>query len=244
VGFGRLEEEKLGYFQRNVARLQYATFRKQGFFIGSGVIEAGCKTVIGARCKQSGMFWGVPGATNVLGQSMTRPRVKKANSYQLLEEGVTSVVAMSHSVLVETARRFVQAFYGELAHGARVGRAMLAGQRALHDNTCRGKILCAGDLRLHDWFVPVIYQEEHAPQLITKIPAKDVQHLEARKRQLNLGDLPDEPPHKFPGRSRELLALERLLHRQPWAVVGGTGGQGKTTLAAALARWLTRTCRS
>jgi hypothetical protein len=65
---GRLEvvQEKLGYFQRNVARMQYATFRKQGFFIGSGVIEAGCKPVVGARCKQSGMFRGVPGATNVL----------------------------------------------------------------------------------------------------------------------------------------------------------------------------------
>jgi hypothetical protein len=30
------------------------------------VIEAGCKTVIGSRCKQSGMFWGEPGAENVL----------------------------------------------------------------------------------------------------------------------------------------------------------------------------------
>jgi hypothetical protein len=30
------------------------------------VIEAGCKTLIGARCKQSGMFWGEPGAENVL----------------------------------------------------------------------------------------------------------------------------------------------------------------------------------
>jgi hypothetical protein len=162
---------------------------------------------------------------------------------RLLEEGVTSVVAMSHSVLVETARRFVQAFYGELAHGARVGRAMLAGQRALHDDTYRGKIMGAGDLRLQDWFVPVIYQEEHDPQLITKIPGREVQHLEARKRRLSLGALPDEPPHKFQGRSRELLALERLLHRQPWAVVRGTGGQGKTTLAAELARWLTRTAR-
>ncbi|MEE8292718.1 MAG: CHAT domain-containing protein, partial [Candidatus Tectomicrobia bacterium] len=45
---------------------------------------------------------------------------------KLLEEGVTSVVAMSHSVLVETARRFVQAFYEGLAQGARVGQAMLA----------------------------------------------------------------------------------------------------------------------
>src|ERR1017187_3027050 len=46
--------------------MQYGTFRRQGFFIGSGVIEAGCKTVIGSRCKQSGMFWGEPGAENVL----------------------------------------------------------------------------------------------------------------------------------------------------------------------------------
>ena len=59
-------EKELGYFLNNIARMQYGTFRRKGFFIGSGVIEAGCKTVIGARCKQSGMFWGEPGAQNVL----------------------------------------------------------------------------------------------------------------------------------------------------------------------------------
>lgn len=59
-------EKELGYFVSNVARMQYGTFRRQGFFIGSGVVEAGCKTVIGARCKQSGMFWGKPGAEHVL----------------------------------------------------------------------------------------------------------------------------------------------------------------------------------
>jgi hypothetical protein len=59
-------EKELGYFINNVERMQYGTFRRQGFFIGSGVVEAGCKTVIGARCKQSGMFWGKPGAENIL----------------------------------------------------------------------------------------------------------------------------------------------------------------------------------
>lgn len=59
-------EKELGYFVNNVARMQYGTFRRKGYFIGSGVIEAGCKTVIGSRCKQSGMFWGEPGAENVL----------------------------------------------------------------------------------------------------------------------------------------------------------------------------------
>ncbi len=59
-------EKELGYFVNNVGRMQYGTYRSQGFFIGSGVIEAGCKTIIGSRCKQSGMFWGKPGAQNVL----------------------------------------------------------------------------------------------------------------------------------------------------------------------------------
>jgi hypothetical protein len=38
----------------------------QGWFIGSGVVEAGCKNVVGKRLKQSGMFWSEPGATCVL----------------------------------------------------------------------------------------------------------------------------------------------------------------------------------
>lgn len=59
-------EKELGYFANNVKRMQYGTFRRHGFFIGSGVVEAGCKTVIGSRCKQSGMFWGKPGAENIL----------------------------------------------------------------------------------------------------------------------------------------------------------------------------------
>jgi hypothetical protein len=59
-------EGALGYFERNIQRMQYGTFRENGWFIGSGVVEAGCKTVIGARCKQSGMFWSEPGAENVL----------------------------------------------------------------------------------------------------------------------------------------------------------------------------------
>lgn len=162
---------------------------------------------------------------------------------RLLEEGVTSVVAMSHSVLVETARRFVQAFYAELAKGARVGRAMLAGQQALFADPRRGKVLGLGELQLQDWFVPVLYQEEQDPQLVTKLPPQQVRHLAERERKLSLGALLEPPPHRFQGRSRELLALERLLHREPWAVVRGTGGQGKTTLAVELARWLARTGR-
>jgi hypothetical protein len=54
------------YFQRNAERMRYPKFRRQHLFVGSGVIEAGCKTVIGARLKQSGMFWTVRGANAIL----------------------------------------------------------------------------------------------------------------------------------------------------------------------------------
>ena len=54
------------YFEKNARRMRYPEFRRQHLFVGSGVIEAGCKTVIGSRCKQSGMFWTVRGANAIL----------------------------------------------------------------------------------------------------------------------------------------------------------------------------------
>ncbi len=176
-------------------------------------------------------------------QSATQENPTASVAAKLLEEGVTSVVAMSHSVLVETARRFVKAFYEELARGALVGQAMLAGQKELIGDTYRGKILGAGELHLHDWFVPVLYQEEQDPQLFTALPPQAVRQLQTQQRRLSLGELPDPPLHTFIGRSRELLALERLLHNQPYAVVRGQGGAGKTVLAVELARWLVRAGR-
>jgi hypothetical protein len=54
------------YFERNAHRMRYPKFRSQHLFVGSGVIEAGCKTVIGSRVKRSGMFWTVRGANAVI----------------------------------------------------------------------------------------------------------------------------------------------------------------------------------
>jgi hypothetical protein len=54
------------YFERNTERMRYPKFRRQHLFVGSGVIEAGCKTVIGSRLKKSGMFWTVRGANSIV----------------------------------------------------------------------------------------------------------------------------------------------------------------------------------
>jgi tetratricopeptide (TPR) repeat protein len=160
---------------------------------------------------------------------------------ELLQRGVASVVAMSHSVLVETARRFVAAFYAELARGQRVGQAMLAGQRALHSDRRRGQRYGIGELTLADWFVPVLYQEKDDPQLFTATPAPQTKEDLGARLRARLGAVPPEPVDTgFVGRSRDLLALERLLRQERWAVVRGQGGEGKTALAAELARWLVR----
>lgn len=54
------------YFERNSQRMQYPEFRRRGLFVGSGVIEAGRKTVVCSRLEQSGMFWTVRGANAIV----------------------------------------------------------------------------------------------------------------------------------------------------------------------------------
>jgi hypothetical protein len=57
---------EMEYFRRNAKRMRYAEFRGRGLFVGSGVVEAGCKTIIGQRLKLSGMHWTVKGANAII----------------------------------------------------------------------------------------------------------------------------------------------------------------------------------
>jgi hypothetical protein len=59
-------DKQIAYFENHHHRMLYQTYHKQGLFYGSGVIEAGCRAVIGQRLKQSGMFWSQAGAQSVL----------------------------------------------------------------------------------------------------------------------------------------------------------------------------------
>jgi hypothetical protein len=59
-------EKELGYFLNNAPRMRYHWFRDRGLFVGSGVVESSCKTVIGQRLKQSGMHWTVAGADSII----------------------------------------------------------------------------------------------------------------------------------------------------------------------------------
>jgi tetratricopeptide (TPR) repeat protein len=173
-------------------------------------------------------------------QTATAEEASESVASEMLKQGVASVVAMSHSVLVETARRFVEAFYQALAEGSRVGAAMLAGQRKLKTDSARGRIFGAGELRLQDWFVPVLFQEKDDPQLFKSTPALQTKEDVLAGLKGRMGELPPAPETGFVGRSRELLALQRLLRRERYAVIRGQGGEGKTALAAEFSRWMVR----
>jgi tetratricopeptide (TPR) repeat protein len=189
--------------------------------------------------------------------AMSEEKPEASVAGRLLQSGVASVAAMSHSVLVETARRFTEAFYPALARGERVGAAMLEGQRHLYDKRHRGwgwepssdgsGKMYRIPLELQDWFVPVLYQNDDDPVLLTEPPpAGRVLEEIHTERALALGErMPKPPEHAFVGRSRELLAAERLLVEQGerYLVLRGEGGEGKTTLACELARWLVSTRR-
>ena len=135
---------------------------------------------------------------------------------------------------------------------------MLAGQRQLKDDTFRGKIFSVGELRLEDWFVPVLFQEKDDPQLFRSTPSRQTREDFRTALSNRLGEVPSVPVTGFVGRSKELLALQRLLFRgisfqlvshgvdkleaypTNYAVIRGQGGEGKTALAAEFACWMVR----
>jgi hypothetical protein len=77
----------LGYFENNAPRMRYKWFRSRGLFVGSGLVESGCKAVIGQRLKLSGMRWTTTGAdaiTTLRCQQASRPddRIWQQRHYQ------------------------------------------------------------------------------------------------------------------------------------------------------------------
>ena len=55
----------LNYLRNNVGRMDYPSYLKKGWQIGSGPVESACKRVVGQRLKGAGMRWGEDGANAV-----------------------------------------------------------------------------------------------------------------------------------------------------------------------------------
>lgn len=164
----------------------------------------------------------------------------------LLQAGVGSVVAFSHSVHVEAAKLLVERLYAELAAGRTIGQALDEARVKLHAVPKRW--LSAGPhaetIDLADWFIPQLYQVGADPILLSgsveptggapALAPLDIQRLHS---------FPPPPRYTFQGRAQELLRLERDFRNAPAVLLTGMGGMGKTALAREAAAWWLQTGR-
>lgn len=148
----------------------------------------------------------------------------------LVRAGVRSVVAMAYSLYVSGAQEFMPALYRRLFERGDLAEAARAGRQKMYER--KGRVCARGLYDLHDWLVPVVYQQE----------PMDFAFAATQPRQPK-----DEPadaamPHGFIGRDAAILAIERAMRRPPVAIlVHGLAGVGKTTLARGLVAWLAQT---
>ena len=94
---GKALSKELGYFENNASCMRRAEYRERLFFVGSGVVEPGCRTVIGERLKQSGMRWSVRGANAIIGLRKTHAHYDQPGSQwrvsRVIYSGTAIVVA-------------------------------------------------------------------------------------------------------------------------------------------------------
>ena len=163
---------------------------------------------------------------------------------RLVKGGVDAAVAMSASVLVVTAARYVEAFYRELAKGTAAPLAHERARQALHADRRRHVHRRRRDepgkpVQLTDWWLPHFYQQRPLVLAPAAPPATTAGSVAPGPPRL--AGFPEAPRYSFGGRARELQRLERRLLRGKLVALHGFGGSGKTALAREAADWLTRT---
>jgi hypothetical protein len=157
---------------------------------------------------------------------------------RLTHAGLPSILAMTHSVLVDTTRALFGHFYRELASGETIGSGLDNARAQLYaqpERSARQRAEGRIALSLQDWFLPALYQPGVDTRLLTE---KEAKHPEPAAES----DLPRLQESGFYGRRRELWEIERwFVNGTRRVVVNGFGGEGKTYLAQEAGRWLQRT---
>ena len=150
----------------------------------------------------------------------------------LLDRGVGSVIAFSHSVHVKAARLLVERFYRELADGLSIGQALEEARAALHADRRRWLHLGpdAESVELQDWFIPQLYQVGPDPTLLKPQTKKKVSTDSPAPlfTPVTLHGFPPEPMYRFQGRAQELLELERAFRQYPAVLLSGMSLAGES----------------
>jgi hypothetical protein len=178
--------------------------------------------------------------------SHSRIRAFGSLAQEVMDKGVTGVVAMRYNVYVVTAAQFVADFYAKVSTGASVGQAVSYGRKQLYQNPYRQ--IAVTPIPLQDWLVPIVY--EALP--LTLLPARPAQASPRFTVQLATPmpepargvlhpKLPRSPDMGFYGRDEALLALDRRFDHQRIVLLHAYAGSGKTTTVAEFARWYSLT---
>ncbi len=160
----------------------------------------------------------------------------------LIGAGVRGVVAMSYSVYVRTAVKFMARLYQELIAGRDLGRAVTLAREHLRLEPERETGY--GRVALQDWMVPVLF--ERGP---FTAPIPDLGNLRLDPALLEDQqayaqseiDTPDPPRFGLVGRDGLVLEIWRALRREHAVLLKGMAGVGKTELAVGYARFLAET---
>ena len=89
----------VGYFRRHRARMQYATVQAAGLPIGSGVVEAACKTLVTQRLKRSGMRWRQAGGQAILTLRSLVQSERFDEGWRLIAQCYRSEVSLPSNVI-------------------------------------------------------------------------------------------------------------------------------------------------
>ncbi|MDM8561476.1 tetratricopeptide repeat protein [Candidatus Parabeggiatoa sp. HSG14] len=156
---------------------------------------------------------------------------------QLTTMGVPFVLAMRHSALMPVTQKLFERFYEGLSQGQKIGVALDNARVTLFEDAqqCEtGQLIQC----LHDWFIPVLYQQGQDKALLTQLSSDDKTEFVENTRYLP-SNIPPLQKVGFFGRDRELGEIEYLFgHGKRRVSINGIGGQGKTCLVQETGRWL------
>jgi tetratricopeptide (TPR) repeat protein len=211
-----------------------------GIRLGSLLAETQVALLVLNACKSA--HAGVAAAPiDVIGEaqdSHARIRAYGSLAQEVMDAGVTGVVAMSYNIYVVTAARFVGELYQTLLEGYDLGRAVTRGRQHLADDPARE--FGFEQRTLQDWQVPIVYEATpltlfHGPER-PSVPDLIPEPSDTRYLGSAIG-LPPTPDLGFYGRDETLLALDRAFDANNVVLLHAFAGSGKTSTAAEFARW-------